>query len=130
MSAKRKTLVSEWSCAAWSGPARRFMSGRSVKRRMEWRFAVLAAVAATGVAAFANMAAADNDELKCTSAAQSAWMSQDATKDLLKQQGYQEVRKIKVTEGNCYEVYGIDAKGEKVEVYLDPTSGSMVAKED
>jgi hypothetical protein len=94
------------------------------------RFAVLAAVAVTGIAAFANMAAADNDELKCTSAAQSAWMSQDATKDLLKQQGYQEVRKIKVTEGNCYEVYAIDAKGEKVEVYLDPTSGSMVAKED
>ncbi len=68
--------------------------------------------------------------LKCTSVAQSAWMSQDATKDLLKQQGYQEVRKIKVTEGNCYEVYAIDAQGDKVEVYLDPTNGSLVAKED
>ena len=97
---------------------------------MTLKFAVLAAVAATGITAFANMAAADNDELKCTSAAQSAWMSEDATKDLLKQQGYQEVRKIKVTEGNCYEVYGIDAKGDKVEVYLDPTNGNLVAKED
>ena len=97
---------------------------------MTLKFAILAAVAAAGVAASANMAAADNDELKCTSAAKSAWMSEDATKDLLKQQGYQEVRKIKVTEGNCYEVYGIDAKGEKVEVYLDPTSGNLVAKED
>jgi len=97
---------------------------------MTLKFAVLAAVAATGIAAFASMAAADNDELKCTSAAQSAWMSEDATKDLLKQQGYQEVRKIEVTEGNCYEVYGIDAKGEKVEVYLDPTNGSVIAKED
>ena len=97
---------------------------------MTLRFAALAAVAATGVAAFANMAAADNDELKCTSAAQSAWMNPDATKDLLKQQGYKEVRKIKVTEGNCYEVYAIDAQGEKVEVYLDPTSGNLVAKED
>jgi hypothetical protein len=37
---------------------------------------------------------------------------------------------IKVTDGNCYEVYGIDAQGEKVEVYLDPTNGSLVAKED
>jgi hypothetical protein len=57
-------------------------------------------------------------------------MSQDATKDLLKQQGYQEVRKIQVTEGNCYEVYAIDAQGDKVEVYLDPTDGSLVGKED
>ena len=97
---------------------------------MTLRFAVLAAVAATAITTFANMAAADNDELKCTSAAQSAWMSQDATKELLTKQGYQEVRKIKVTEGNCYEVYGIDAKGEKVEVYLDPTNGNLVAKED
>lgn len=94
------------------------------------RIATLAAMAATGIAAFANMAAADNDALKCTSAAESAWMSEDATKDLLKQQGYQDVRKIKVTEGNCYEVYAIDAKGEKVEVYLDPTNGSLIAKED
>lgn len=97
---------------------------------MTLRFALLVGAAATGMAAFANMAAADNGELKCTSAAQSAWMSEDATKDLLKQQGYQEVRKIKVTEGNCYEVYGIDAQGEKVEVYLDPTNGNLVAKED
>lgn len=97
---------------------------------MTVRFAVLATMTAAGIAAFAGVAAADNDELKCTGAAQSAWMSEDAAKDLLKQQGYQEVRKIKVTEGNCYEVYGIDAKGEKVEVYLDPTNGNLVAKED
>ena len=97
---------------------------------MMFKTAILAIVATAGIAGFASLAAADNDELKCTSAAQSAWMSQDATKDLLKQQGYQDVRKIKVTEGNCYEVYAIDAQGEKVEVYLDPTNGSLVAKED
>jgi len=97
---------------------------------MTFKTAILATVATAGIAGFANLAAADNDALKCTSAAQSAWMSQDATKDLLKQQGYQDVRTIKVTEGNCYEVYAIDAQGEKVEVYLDPTNGSLVAKED
>ena len=97
---------------------------------MTLRFAVLAAVAAAGIGSFASMASADNDELKCTTADKAGWMSEDATKDLLKQQGYQEVRKIKVTDGNCYEVYGIDAKGEKVEVYLDPTNGNVVAKED
>jgi hypothetical protein len=101
-----------------------------MEKGMTLKFAALAAAAAAGIAAFASMAAADNDALKCTSAEQAAWMSQDATKDLLMQQGYKEVRKIKVTDGNCYEVYGIDAQGEKVEVYLDPTNGSLVAKED
>jgi hypothetical protein len=97
---------------------------------MTVKFAILGSIVAAGVVGFSALASADNDELKCTSAAQSSWMSQDATKDLLKQQGYREVRKIKVTEGNCYEAYGIDAQGNKVEVYLDPTNGSLVAKED
>lgn len=97
---------------------------------MTVRIAVLASMTALGIAASVNMAAADNDALKCTDASQANWMSQDATKDLLKQQGYQEVRKIKVTQGNCYEVYGIDGQGEQVEVYLDPTNGNLVAKED
>lgn len=88
---------------------------------------VLAASALFGAA---GNAAADNDELKCTQADKSTWMSEDATKDLLMKQGYQEVRKIKVTEGQCYEVYGINAKGEKVEVYLDPTNGNVMAEED
>jgi hypothetical protein len=114
----------------WSGATFHVGTFSEREKGMTLRFAVLAAVAATGITTFATMAAADNDELKCTSAAQSAWMGEDATKDLLMKQGYQEVRKIKVTEGNCYEVYGIDAQGEKVEVYLDPTNGNLVAKED
>jgi hypothetical protein len=87
-------------------------------------------VAASALFGAAGPALADNDALKCTAAAQSTWMSEDATKALLLKQGYQDIRKIKVTEGQCYEVYGIDAQGEKVEVYLDPTNGAIVAKED
>ena len=78
----------------------------------------------------AGPALADNDSLECTKAEQSTWMSEDATKDMLLKQGYKEVREIDVTEGHCYEVYGIDAQGEKVEMYLDPTNGNVVAKED
>lgn len=89
---------------------------------------LLAAVAVWTAASGA--ALADNDELKCTAAAQTSWMSQDATKDLLLKQGYKEVREIKVTDGQCYEVYAVDAQDEKVELYLDPTSGNVVAKED
>ena len=95
------------------------------------RFALLATVAATGLAAFANMAAADNDELKCTSAAQSAWMSQDATKDLLKQQGYQDVRKIKVDrEATATRSTRSMRRARRSRSNLDPTNGSLVAKED
>lgn len=89
--------------------------------------AVLAIAAWTGTS---GTALADNDDLKCTDAAQSSWMSEDATKDLLLKQGYQEVREIEMTDGHCYEVYAVDAQGEKVEIYLDPTNGNVVAKED
>jgi hypothetical protein len=97
---------------------------------MTVKSAIFASIAAAGVVGFANLAAADNNELKCTNAAKSSWLSEDTTRDLLKQQGYKEVREIEVTDGNCYEVYAFDAQGEKVEVYLDPTNGNLVAKED
>src|SRR5262245_10003481 len=97
--ASGKSPVSEWSCLTWFVPTRRPMSDVSLQERMmRGRVAVLATMTAIGMAAFANLAAADNDDLKCTDAAQAGWMSQDATKDFLKQQGYQEVRKIEVTE--------------------------------
>lgn len=97
---------------------------------MGFKPAILAALAAAGLVGSANLALADNDELKCTEAQESSWMSQDATKDLLLKQGFKEVREIDVTDGHCYEVYAVDAKGEKVELYLDPTSGDVVEKGD
>lgn len=89
--------------------------------------AVLAIAAWTGTS---GAALADNDDLKCTTAAEASWMSEDATKDLLLKQGYKEIRNIETTNGHCYEVYAVDAQGDKVEIYLDPTNGDVVAKED
>jgi hypothetical protein len=101
---------------------------------MAFKTPILAAsTAALAIAAWAGMsgaALADNDELKCTTAAEASWMSEDATKDLLLKQGYKEVREIEVTDGRCYEVYAVDAQDDKVELYLDPTNGNVVAKED
>ena len=73
---------------------------------------------------------ADNDDLKCTEAEQASWMSEDATKDFLLKQGYKDVRDIEMTDGHCYEVYAVDSNDEDVELYLDPTNGNVVAKED
>jgi len=97
---------------------------------MAFKSAILGALAAAGLVGSATFAFADNEELKCTEAQESSWISQDATKDLLMKQGYKEVREIDVTDGHCYEVYAVDAQDEKVELYLDPTNGDVIAKED
>ena len=101
---------------------------------MAFRTPILAASAAllamAGLAGMPGAALADNDDLKCTDAAQSSWMSEDATKDMLLKQGYKEVREIETTDGHCYEVYAVDSNDEDVELYLDPTNGDIVAKED
>ena len=34
--------------------------------------------------------------------------------------------KFKTTKGNCYEIYGKDKAGQKVEIYYNPVDGSIV----
>lgn len=62
---------------------------------------------------------------QCTDAPKSEWMSQDAMKQALADQGYT-IDKFRVTDGNCYEIYGEDKDGVKVEIYFDPVSGEAV----
>ncbi len=65
---------------------------------------------------------------KCTTADKSQW--QDATKfqEALKAEGY-EIRKFKVTDGNCYEIYGWNKAKQKVEIYFDPVTGKAIKTE-
>lgn len=42
--------------------------------------------------------------------------------------GYR-INTFKITEGNCYEIYGFDREGRKVEIYHDPVSGNAVKTE-
>ncbi|MGO4622261.1 PepSY domain-containing protein [Ensifer sp. 2YAB10] len=63
----------------------------------------------------------------CTQAAKDKWLSEDAIKDKAKASGI-DVRRVK-TEGSCYEIYGIDAKGNKVETLFNPETGASVGKE-
>ena len=35
---------------------------------------------------------------------------------------------FKVTDGNCYEIYGWDAAGKKLEIYYHPVSGEVVKR--
>ena len=62
---------------------------------------------------------------QCTTAERSQWQDPQAFQDQLKAQGYQ-INKFKVTDGNCYEIYGFNKDGKKVEIYFDPVSGNAV----
>ena len=62
---------------------------------------------------------------QCTTADKSQWQDQDKFQADLKAQGY-EINKFKVTDGNCYEIYGHNKDGKKVEIYFDPVSGDAV----
>jgi hypothetical protein len=37
----------------------------------------------------------------------------------MKRQGVQ-ITKFRITPGNCYEIYGFDREGRKLEIYYDP----------
>lgn len=63
----------------------------------------------------------------CT-ASRDGWKEQETFKKELQTQGYQ-IRKFKVTDGNCYEIYGLDKAGRKVEIYFHPVSGEVVEAE-
>lgn len=51
------------------------------------------------------------------------WMSETDFKKGIEAQGYT-IKTFKVSKGQCYEIYGADKLGKKVEIYFDPVSGS------
>jgi len=60
----------------------------------------------------------------CT-APKEKWQPEAAFKKDLEAQGYQ-IKNFKVTKGQCYEIYGTDKAGKKVEIYFDPVSGKAL----
>ena len=65
---------------------------------------------------------------QCTTADKSTWQDQEKFQAQLKEQGYK-INKFKVTKGNCYEIYGFNKDGKKVEIYHDPVTGKAVKTE-
>lgn len=54
-------------------------------------------------------------------APKSSWMSEAAFKKSIETQGYK-IKTLKVTNG-CYEIYGHDKAGKRVEISFDPATG-------
>ncbi len=83
---------------------------------MTYRLIPLAALAAAGLAA---APAAATGKMTCD-APQAQWKGIDALQAKLTKEGWQ-LRKAKV-DGGCYEVYGTDPEGNRVEAYFHPVS--------
>ncbi|MCB1688573.1 MAG: PepSY domain-containing protein [Halioglobus sp.] len=79
-------------------------------------------IAATAALLFAGAAVAGP---QCTDAPRSEWMTEEAMKQSLIEQGYT-IDRFKVTKGNCYEIYGKDMQNVKVEIYFNPVTGEPV----
>lgn len=65
---------------------------------------------------------------ECSTADKVQWQDQNNFQEQLKKDGY-EIKKFKVTDGNCYEIYGKNKEGKKVEIYFDPVTGKKVKEE-
>jgi hypothetical protein len=55
------------------------------------------------------------------------WASEDTLKQALADEGYK-IKKFKV-DGNCYEMYGRNKEGKKVEIYFDMKTFAIVKAE-
>ncbi len=60
----------------------------------------------------------------CTDEPKEKWMSIEDFKKQKEAEGFQ-IRKFKQP-GTCYEIYGKDKSGKKVEIYFNPVDGSVV----
>ncbi|VVN65488.1 PepSY domain-containing protein [Pseudomonas fluorescens] len=65
---------------------------------------------------------------ECTKTDKAQWQDPAKFQEDLKAQGY-DIKKFKVTSGNCYEIYGWNKAKQKVEIYFDPVSGKAVKEE-
>jgi hypothetical protein len=82
--------------------------------------------AAAGLLGAATAAQAGSLGRPCTSAPQSQWLSMGALQAKIEAQGYK-VRKAKL-KAACGELYTVDKDGNRVELFVDPTSGEIVGK--
>jgi hypothetical protein len=80
-----------------------------------------------GAFGFANIAQAGGFDRPCTSAPQNQWLSIEALQQKVEAQGYK-VRKAKLKSA-CGELYATDKSGKRVELFVDPTNGSIIGTE-
>ncbi|KQT42304.1 MULTISPECIES: PepSY domain-containing protein [unclassified Methylophilus] len=83
------------------------------------KFSLYVAMVACLFTATSAFAAAD-----CKVYSKEEWASEDSLKEALEAEGYT-IKKFKV-DGNCYEIYGRNKEGKKVEIYFDMKTLAIV----
>lgn len=63
----------------------------------------------------------------CAEHPKEQWTSEDTLKQALTDEGYT-IKKFKV-DGNCYEMYGRNKEGKKVEIYFDTKTLAIIKAE-
>ena len=58
---------------------------------------------------------------QCTEVPKAQWKSEQEFQNKVKAEGYK-IKKFKVTRTSCYEIYGWDRAGKKVEIYYNPVT--------
>jgi hypothetical protein len=86
------------------------------------RFAIVAAACLAATLPTAAFAGAN-----CKANPKGEWMSEADAKAKIVAQGYK-IDKFKI-DGNCYEIYGSDKDGKKVEIYFDTKTLDVVKAE-
>ena len=61
----------------------------------------------------------------CTGQPESKWLTKAEMMERIKPMGYN-VHVFKKTSGNCYEIYGKDKTGRRIEIYFHPVTGKIV----
>ncbi|HET9579732.1 MAG TPA: PepSY domain-containing protein [Usitatibacter sp.] len=79
------------------------------------------------IAAVAAFAAANAFAGPACNVPEAKWMKETEFKSRMQAQGYQ-VKTFKVSKGKCYEIYGFDKEGRKVEIYFDPATGAELER--
>jgi len=94
---------------------------------MKSQFFKLSAVAASAIF-LAACGSPESATTQCTMEPQENWLDQEQFQQSLTEQGYK-INEFKVTDGNCYEIYGFNQNEQKVEIYFNPVDGSVVKQE-
>jgi len=58
-------------------------------------------------------------------APEDTWMKEADFKAKIEAQGYK-IKTFKVSKGKCYEIYGYDKAGKKVEIYFNPVTAEQL----
>ncbi|MCB1918066.1 MAG: PepSY domain-containing protein [Rhodocyclaceae bacterium] len=63
----------------------------------------------------------------CTQEPRTSWMTPEEMQKRIYDAGYA-IKKFKITDGNCYEIYGHDKRGGRVEIYYNPVDGAEIRR--